>query len=96
VTWLLVDFVLVPKPLRVSPLRLIAIGLATGLAPLVVLCAGRALLSLAGRGLSFARDRTSGLRTAAFRDSAARGGEPSARRTAVPLAKEYQSSAGPL
>jgi hypothetical protein len=96
VTWLLVDFVLVPEPLRVSPLRLVTIGLATGLAPVVVLCAGRVLLSVVARGLSFAWGLASSLRTAAFRTNADRAGEPSARRTPAALAEDYQSSAGPL
>ena len=82
--WLLVDGLLVPAALRISPLRLVAIGSATGFLPIIVLGAGRAILYLAGRVVSSARSRAGSLRAAA-----SRGAPPS-------LTEEYQPSAGPL
>lgn len=94
-TWLLVDFVLVPELLRVPPLRLVAVGVATALAPVLLLCAGRALLALGARGISLSEDRVARLR-AAVRGGGVRAGEPPPRRAPAALGDEYQSSAGPL
>ena len=94
--WLVVDYLLVPEALRVSALRLVAIGLATGLLPIAVLCVGRAVLYLAVRGVELARRRVPAFRSAASgRRSVVRAPEPSPRRASA-LADEYQSSAGPL
>jgi hypothetical protein len=93
---LLVNRVLVPEPLWVSPLRLVAIGLATALAPVLLLCAGRALLALAARGIALTRDRLSRSRAAVRGATSLRASEPSSRRAPAPLGDEYQSSAGPL
>jgi hypothetical protein len=93
-TWLLVDFVLVPELLRVPPLRLVAIGTATALAPVLLLCAGRALLALGARGISLSEDRVARLRAAVR--GGVRAGEPSPSRPPAALGEEYQPSAGPL
>jgi hypothetical protein len=93
-TWLLVDFVLVPELLRVPPLRLVAIGTATALAPVLLLCAGRALLALGARGISLSEDRVARLRAAVR--GGVRAGEPSPRRAPAALGEEYQPSAGAL
>jgi hypothetical protein len=94
--WLVVDYLLVPEPLRVSALRLVAIGLATGLLPIAVLCVGRAVLYLIVQGLAFTRRRLPAFRGAASgRRSVARAPDPSPRRASA-VADEYQSSAGPL
>ena len=94
-TWLVVDFVLVPELLRVPPLRLVAIGTATALAPVLLLYVGRAVLALGARGISFSQDRVARLR-GALRGGGVRAGDPSQRRAPAALGDEYQSSAGPL
>lgn len=79
-TWLLVDWLLVPDPLRAAPAALVAIGVATAALPPAVLLAGRGILSLAVRALEAARKRMRDVRAAPVKE----------RR------EGYQASAGPL
>lgn len=95
--WLLVDCLLVPDPLRISSLRLVAIGGVTGVAPVTFLWAGRAVLYLVGHIVSFARNRAEWLRRAASRGCrVAEEGGSSPRGRSSSLGDEYQPSAGPL